>query len=228
MHKHLTIMTMLVVGTSTLLQQAQAAQNLSSLMVEIRQQDGIPHYYNLASGMPLNGEISIIRDNQGYTQATFSQGLPNGRWQVFHPNNAKLIEGQYFQGYQNGSWRMYDLSGQMTELQVFNKGVPEGEWQTFDSNGRLNESVFYRSGNKELVKRFYASGKLKASETYTDNLRHGQWQSFYENGTLAQSQQYANNQLFGEYLEQNAQGGNQGQGPIRCQWPTSGRLAELF
>ncbi|WP_335922819.1 hypothetical protein [Shewanella chilikensis] len=53
MHKHLTIMTMLVVGTSTLLQQAQAAQNLSSLMVEVRQQDGIPHYYNLASGMPL-------------------------------------------------------------------------------------------------------------------------------------------------------------------------------
>ncbi|WP_412499773.1 toxin-antitoxin system YwqK family antitoxin [Shewanella chilikensis] len=165
MHKHLTIMTMLVVGTSTLLQQAQAAQNLSSLMVEVRQQDGIPHYYNLASGMPLNGEVTIVRDNQGYTQATFSQGLPNGRWQVFHPNNTKLVEGQYYQGYQNGSWRMYDLSGQMTELQVFNKGVPEGEWQTFDSNGRLDESVFYRNGNKEQVKRFYASGKLKASET---------------------------------------------------------------
>lgn len=56
-----------IAGTSLVCTYAQATQNLSSMMVEIRQQDGIPSYYNLATGMPLNGDIAIVRDNQGYT-----------------------------------------------------------------------------------------------------------------------------------------------------------------
>lgn len=52
MHKQLIIMAALAASTLPVLQQAQAAQNLSSLMVEVRQQDGIPHYYNLPVACP--------------------------------------------------------------------------------------------------------------------------------------------------------------------------------
>ena len=92
------VISLAIAGASIVSLHAQAAQNLSSMMVEIRQQDGIPSYYNLATGMPLNGDIAIVRDNQGYTLGQFSEGIPNGKWQVFHTNNSKLVEGNDLQG----------------------------------------------------------------------------------------------------------------------------------
>lgn len=85
MHKQLIIMAALAASTLPVLQQAQAAQNLSSLMVEVRQQDGIPHYYNLASGMPLNGEISIVRDNQAIPWRSSPRACPMGAGRYFTP-----------------------------------------------------------------------------------------------------------------------------------------------
>ncbi|WP_307976150.1 hypothetical protein [Vibrio metoecus] len=69
-----------IAGISLVGVHAQAAQNLSSMMVEIRQQDGIPSYYNLATGMPLNGDIAIVRDNQGYTLGSIFAG--DTKWKM--------------------------------------------------------------------------------------------------------------------------------------------------
>lgn len=200
------LISLAIAATSLVGVHAQAAQNLSSMMVEIRQQDGITSYYNLATGMPLNGDIAIVRDNQGYTLGQFSQGIPNGKWQVFHSNNSRIVEGNYQLGYQEGTWRLFDLDGALTEEQQFAKGVPVGEWKEFSATGHVSQSTLYKNGQKSQVKRFFPSGKLQAQESYLDNLRHGKWESFYENGTLSQSQTYANNQLSGPYLEQNAEG----------------------
>ncbi|BFL82542.1 hypothetical protein LFREDSHE_09920 [Shewanella baltica] len=142
------VISLAIAGASIVSLHAQAAQNLSSMMVEIRQQDGIPSYYNLATGMPLNGDIAIVRDNQGYTLGQFSEGIPNGKWQVFHTNNSKLIEGNYLQGYQDGTWRMFDLSGAVTEEQQFTKGVPTDEWKEYNSSGQLTQTTRYKDGKK--------------------------------------------------------------------------------
>lgn len=159
------LISLAIAATSLVGVHAQAAQNLSSMMVEIRQQDGITSYYNLATGMPLNGDIAIVRDNQGYTLGQFSQGIPNGKWQVFHSNNSRIVEGNYQLGYQEGTWRLFDLDGALTEEQQFAKGVPVGEWKEFSATGHVSQSTLYKNGQKSQVKRFFPSGKLQAQES---------------------------------------------------------------
>lgn len=178
-----------------------ASQNLSSLMVEIRQQEGIATYYNLATGMALSGQVTLVRDNQGYTLGEFAQGVPNGRWQVYLPNNQKLVDGEYVSGLQSGRWQLFSPNGELSEEQFYLNGVPSGEWAEYDDLGNLYQKTVYEAGVKTQVLRYFASGKLKAKETYVDNLRHGVWETYHANGVLAQSQQYANNQLSGPSLK---------------------------
>ncbi|MCG9737265.1 hypothetical protein L1D32_03705 [Shewanella insulae] len=116
---------------------AEASQNLSSLMVEIRQQEGIATYYNLATGMALNGQVTLVRDDQGYTLGEFAQGVANGRWQVYLPNNQKLVDGEYVGGLQSGRWQLFSPSGELSEEQFYLNGVPSGDWAFYDQFGKL-------------------------------------------------------------------------------------------
>ena len=205
-----------------------ASQNLSSLMVEIRQQEGIATYYNLATGMALNGQVTLVRDNQGYTLGEFAQGVPNGRWQVFLPNNQKLLDGEYVNGLQSGRWQLFSTSGELSEEQFYLKGVPSGEWVQYDDMGNRYQKTVYEAGVKTEVLRYFASGKLQAKETYVDNLRHGIWETYHGNGVLALRQQYANNQLSGPYLAQNSEGLVIEQGRLDANGERQGRWQTFY
>ncbi|MCY9805399.1 hypothetical protein OTK51_18400 [Vibrio scophthalmi] len=207
MHFYQAVITTAALTSASLTSvSAQASQNISSLMIEIRQQDGISFYYSIANGMTLNGDVTIVRDNQGYTVGQFSQGVPNGRWQVFLPNNQKLLDGQYAQGYQDGQWQLFDSSGNLSEKQYYRQGGPDGVWEQYNLQGNVDQTTLYKEGQKVQVERFFVSGKRQALETYLDNLRHGVWETYHENGTVALRQEYANNHLSGRYLEQNSAG----------------------
>ncbi|EGU42390.1 MORN repeat-containing protein, partial [Vibrio ichthyoenteri ATCC 700023] len=152
MHFYQAIMTTAAVASVSLTSvSAQASQKISSLMIEIRQQDGISFYYSIANGMTLNGDITIVRDNQGYTVGQFSQGVPNGLWQVFLPNNQKLLDGQYVQGHQDGQWQLFDSSGNLSEKQHYRNGVPDGLWEQYNHQGTIDQTTLYKNGQKEQV-----------------------------------------------------------------------------
>ena len=76
-------------------------------------------------------------DPQGHllSMQTFSQGVPQGRYELFHINGSIRKEGDLVDGKQQGEWRTYDLEGQVLHIQQFDNGKRVGAIDYYDSQG---------------------------------------------------------------------------------------------
>src|SRR5690606_16710029 len=100
-----------------------ANQTLANRILDVRKVEGLDVYYNLSNGMPLQGEYRLVRDTQGYTLASFDQGLVQGGWQVFDQRNQRILSGQYQSGRQHGEWQYFSADGMVEQIEHYDDGV---------------------------------------------------------------------------------------------------------
>ncbi|WP_215398299.1 toxin-antitoxin system YwqK family antitoxin [Rheinheimera oceanensis] len=207
---------------------AMASQTLADRMLDVRKVEGIDVYYNLSNGLALQGEYRLVRDSQGYTQATFDQGIAQGNWQVFDQRNQRLLSGQYKAGRQDGEWQYFSVDGSLEHIEHYDAGVATGVWQRFNGQRQVVETTEFERGAIVKVSRFYDNGKMQSVEHYQNNLRHGLWQTFHANGEVAEAWTYANNQLNGPYQSKDEQGSVLLQGQYNSNGQQDGLWTQFF
>lgn len=94
-------------------------------------------------------------------QENYKDGVLNGAFAVFHPNQAQAILGQYTDGARSGVWTTYHPNGQVRSRGEYGCDKEQGHWVFWHSNGQ---------------KSFEGD--------YVDGTKVGEWNHFAEDGTL--------------------------------------------
>ena len=67
----------------------------------------------------------------------YSNDLPHGKWQLFHPNEKLKYQTTYFHSQKHGYERWYYENGQLKSEQIFNYGKTETEIIRWDLDGTI-------------------------------------------------------------------------------------------
>lgn len=110
-------------------------------------------------------ELGVL--GQVCEETMYSNGLKEGRHQVFRNNRALLEEGFYADNKPHGVWKKWNQDGKLKKIYVFEHGVERQE-KEFDENGYivfekhyaiLDFPKTYNSYWKEQY--YYQNGELK-------------------------------------------------------------------
>jgi len=91
----------------------------------------------------------------------YVDGVLDGRFLAFHPNQTPAITGQYAKGEKAGSWVTYHPNAQHKSRGAYFCGKEHGPWTLWHSNGQISQQG-----------------------EYSDGVKVGEWNTFAEDGTL--------------------------------------------
>ena len=73
----------------------------------------------------------------GNVQGDLVNGLPEGRWIVFHETGEPLAEGRFSGGLPEGPWSWFNPDGSLQLEGEFHAGLPTGRWRRGDATRQL-------------------------------------------------------------------------------------------
>ncbi len=105
------------------------------------------------------------------------QGLKQGQWINYHPNDRVHIEANYLNDKLHGYYKEYDIKGQLKKnIRYF--------------NGEIRETNLKAIPDIEIKNEYYSNGKLKSSGGYRDTVPVGKHKGFDENSETMFSTNY--------------------------------------
>lgn len=163
---------------------------------------------------PASGEIIYIRVyrkgipvSQQALNRRDGNGLRQGVWMDFHPNDQTAWEVPYTDGLKNGYYKEYDTLGNIVRIEKYVMGNVEADapelaavevYTEYYANGKPKLRVGYRNGKPEGICREYDSvtGKVVRGTLFKDGEVVGggiiddngyfqdDWKEYYADGTL--------------------------------------------
>lgn len=134
-------------------------------------------------------------------QSAVAQDKPDGPFKDYYKTGELKVEGQYKNNKRIGSWVAFHKNGQVSSKFSYTDGKMDLEGISFYESG-----IVRRKGAKEngiiVITGYYESGKL----FYERTRKSGYYKEFREDGTLKIEANYLDYELYGKWLQYNAQG----------------------
>ena len=150
-----------------------------------------------------------------------AEGLKQGMWKTFYPNNAVKTEITYLDDKMNGYLKEYAINGSVVNTTKYISGVLQTnapELAKLDvrteyfEGGIVKFTGTYKEGVAQGIHReFSPEGKVIAAKIYTDGvlmgegildtigLQQGKWKEYHTNGELKSQGEYINSKRVGEW-----------------------------
>ena len=95
-------------------------------------------------------------------------GVLNGPYREFHPDNRLKVQGQYLKGFYSGKWLYYDLGGDLVGEAEFIRGT--GRQRSFYPDGKVSHEVHYKNNLKDGEEIEYSgTGKVSSIKTFRND-----------------------------------------------------------
>lgn len=132
-------------------------------------------------------------------------GIKNGYFYYFYPDQKLQSYGQYADGKKNGLWLGFYPDGAAQDSTTYTNGLVKGIALHWHRNGYLSDSIDMNRAGRSVKVSWYdngqpsSSGRLDAFGRMT-----GKWQFFHSNGKLSSEEQYEDGrQLSRTYYDEN-------------------------
>lgn len=127
----------------------------------------------------LNGTFKISESSGAYSEATFIDGKPDGKW-----------EG-------------YDSSGRLEYYSTFAKGIGNGKGETYSQDGSVLNTYAYKNGEPDGEWLYRNEHGVYQMENYNEGLKEGKWVQTSRNSngavTSITTENYKNNEPTGTW-----------------------------
>jgi antitoxin component YwqK of YwqJK toxin-antitoxin module len=138
----------------------------------------------------------------GGAQGELRDGLPEGRWVVFHVDGEPMAAGNFSSGLPDGPWSWWNPDGSLHLEGEFEAGLPSGDWRGWHSNGTPSLETAYADGEQQGPRSEWTTeGALSLSGNHKAGLRHGPWVTYYPDGTLRSQGTYVDGVREGRWNE---------------------------
>ena len=112
-------------------------------------------------------------DGNVLQQGDYLDGIREGVWTEFHPNELVKLSVGYVNGAKQGQQIELDNRGQLEARSTFHVGVLHGQYVKYNRT-RIKEKKFYANGKLNgLNEIFYGNGVVMEESNYVDGLRDG-------------------------------------------------------
>ena len=96
----------------------------------------------------LDGLSTVWYEDGGkFSETTYMNGILNGPYREYHPDNRIKVQGQYLQGFYTGKWLYFDFSGDVVGEGQFIHGT--GKERSFYPNGKVSHEVHFKDNLKD-------------------------------------------------------------------------------
>lgn len=172
-------------------------------------------------------ENAIITIGENGYEGYYKDGIREGEWLYYSPDNKVIKKGHYKNGYKSGEWQYYSNSGvelykvnynllglspedyskneimiskNMAYLKNSDKKISGLVYSRF-SSGKVENVTAYKEGIKEGIDiYFYEDGMIRAKYNYTAGKLNGEIELKYSNGNTRSIGKYINGEKDGEWI----------------------------
>jgi antitoxin component YwqK of YwqJK toxin-antitoxin module len=96
----------------------------------------------------LDGLSTIWYEDGGkLSETTYMNGILNGPYREYHPDNHLKVQGQYLNGFFTGKWLYFNFSGDIVGEGEFVHGT--GKERSFYPDGTVSHEVHYKNNLKD-------------------------------------------------------------------------------
>lgn len=154
--KHLCLYFFVLIPTANVIAQRLEFRPTSRLIVNLNE-----------------SRIELRLDEKPFARGTLENGLPDGKWERFHPNGSRAAKASYRNGVKEGSWRFYHSNGNLKASLEFENGKKVGVWKSFWPSGALQLEIHHRDRASSLVRYFDRNGSKKSFLALEEDQRVG-------------------------------------------------------
>jgi antitoxin component YwqK of YwqJK toxin-antitoxin module len=114
----------------------------------------------------LDGLSTVWYEDGGkLSETTYMNGVLNGPYREYHPNNQIRVQGQYLQGFFTGKWLYFNLNGDIIGEGRYKHGT--GKQRSFYPDGKVSHEVHYKDNLKDGEEIEYdVSGKVTSIKIF--------------------------------------------------------------
>ncbi|WP_276169071.1 toxin-antitoxin system YwqK family antitoxin [Zobellia alginiliquefaciens] len=128
----------------------------------------------------LNGTFKIAERSGAYSEATFIDGKPDGKWEGYDSSGRLEFYSTFAEGIGNGKGETYSQDGSVLNTYAYKNGEPDGEWIYRNEHG-VYQIENYNEGLKEgkwvQTSRNYNGAVTSTTiEYYKNNDPTGTWE----------------------------------------------------
>lgn len=134
----------------------------------------------------LNGTFKIAESTGSYSEASFIDGKPDGKWMS------------------------YDGFGNLESVSTFEKGVGNGKGETYDQQGNVLNTFAYKNGEQHGEWIYRGKNGIYQTENYEEGVKTGKWvntaMDYDGNLKSVTTEYYKNGEPTGTWEETDANG----------------------
>mgnify|MGYP003492890280 CR=1 FL=1 len=105
--------------------------------------------YEVVNGIREGDFIIYFPNDKKQMEGKMKNNKNNGLWKYYYPDGSLQTSGFYNQDVPDSIWVWYYNNGKVSEEGEYKNGVRDGEWKSYDSIGRLGIVRFYK--NDKLI-----------------------------------------------------------------------------
>lgn len=133
----------------------------------------------------------LYPDGAVHVEATYENGILNGRYRRFSPKGLIEEEAQYIQGRVDGLRKFYGKDGSLFQMSRYREGMLNGETRVLFPNGRTQVmGNFYNGLLKGELKAHYSNGKVRRYCTLRSGQIDGLIKTYTPSGQLIEEVQF--------------------------------------
>ena len=137
----------------------------------------------------------IIIDTMGNYNGVIQNGIKQGKWRYFYPNNRKLSELYYIDGYYGNHLRNEQYGQKRTKekvpLSIISEVGLNGKCMFWYENGQLLKVQNYKDGKRfenGVYKEWDYNGDVKLEQEFQDGRAQGLYREWYNNLLIIEGQ----------------------------------------
>ncbi len=112
-----------------------------------------------------------------------------GKYQIWHVNGQKAVNGEYQNGIKIGEWKWYTINGNLDSTKIFSNGMLNGPVQFYYGSGtaknesKIKSKMTYSNGKLQGEKiDYYLNGQEQSSWIYDMGIRTGPFTEWNSSG----------------------------------------------
>lgn len=115
--------------------------------------------------------------------ANYKNGILEGEFKAYYPNENLQGEGNYKNGEMNGVFKEYYENKNIRLSGNYKNSLQDGEWKFYLEDGILQSIVNYKDGELNGLKEdYYKNGNVWTRQEFKNNAPEGVYEVYYENG----------------------------------------------
>jgi len=143
--------------------------------------------------------MPLLAGSQEMFNQTDGDGLKQGLWKRYYPNQRLMYEGKFQNDEPVGEWRRYHENGALRAILLHIEATDSVAARLFDPAGKKLAEGTYLGEKKTGRWIYFSEGRKVSEEEFAGGLKSGTSRIYYPSGELLEESEWMDNKKSGRY-----------------------------